>query len=59
MARHLITTNEGIVQLLMDFKCFLIQYNEVKKKHGYPQYVEVLLEECKYFLCEKMALEFI
>ena len=29
------------------------EYNEVKKKHGYPQYVEVLLEECEYFLCDK------
>ena len=37
VVRHLMATNEGIVHLLMDFKCFLIQYNEVKKKHGYTQ----------------------
>ena len=33
VVRHLMATNEGIVQLLMDFKCFLIQYNEVRKKN--------------------------
>ena len=52
VARHLITTNEGIVQLLMNYKCFLVQF-EVGKKEQHPPYIEKLLKECKYFICEK------
>ena len=52
VARHLINTNEGIVQLLYTYKCFLVQFEAIKKG-THPPYIEELLEECEYFICEK------
>ena len=55
VAQYLVDTNEGIIQILKDFKSFTIQYGEVTKKRTYPPYIEKLLGECQYFLCNKDA----
>ena len=50
VAYHLVATNDGIIEILKDFKAFTIQHGEVAKRRAHPPYIEALLEECQYFL---------